>query len=81
MTNYQFKDYIIRGDYEIYGKIKSCLIYIIGDDYNRALKILDRMKNNPNNDDLREITKPEFKGNLNIDLIYDGWWHDSFLVN
>lgn len=78
---YQFKDYIIVGDFEINGEIDSCLITVCGEDKKHAEEILDRMLNNPNKDDLYSLNKPNFRGNLHIEVAYDGWWHDPFLSN
>lgn len=73
-----FKDYIIVGDFEIYGKIESCLIRVCGEDKKHAEEILDRMLNNPNKDDLYDLNKPNFRGNLHIEVEYDGWWNDPY---
>jgi hypothetical protein len=66
------KEYLIVGDTKNY---KDCLIYRCGNNRENAEKVLNRVLNNPNNDD-----KFASKGYFNIRLkevdSSECWWND-----
>lgn len=64
-------DYIIKGDTK---EFKDCLIYITGKTYENPEKILDRMLNNPTENDKRLIKGHE---NFRIGFVKekDCWWN------
>lgn len=67
-------DYTVVGDFEVCGEIHSCLIYVCGSKES-AEENLNRMLNNPDENDLRTLNKPNFRGNLHIEVSHDGWWN------
>ena len=66
-------EYLIVGDTKNY---KDCLIYRCGDNRENAEKILNRLLNNPSNDD-KIVSKGHF--NIKIKKIDDSecWWNDA----
>jgi hypothetical protein len=67
------KEYLIVGDTKNY---KDCLIYRCGNNRENAENVLDRVLNNPNNDD-----KFILKGHSNVRIEEvdnsDCWWNDE----
>jgi hypothetical protein len=67
------KEYLIVGDTKNY---KDCLIYRCGNNQEYAEKVLNRLLNNPNDND-----KFVLKGHFNIRLkevdSSDCWWNDA----
>ena len=65
-------EYIIVGDTE---KYSSCLIYVVGSSFERAEQTLNRMLNNPNDND-----KMAMKGCINFRIeevaSEECWWRD-----
>jgi hypothetical protein len=61
-------------------KYNGCLMYTCGDREN-AERVLDRILNNPNKEDLRCINKGYT--NFRIEEVPDKycWWNDPFLSN
>lgn len=69
--------YTIVGDTENYG---TCLVCVVNGDLSRAKKVLHRMINNPDRNDLVLI---EGHTNLRINGVEDSkaWWNDPALAN
>ena len=69
-------EYIIVGDTD---EFKDCLIYTCGTK-KRAEEVLERMMNNPDEEDNRMIQKHH---NIRIEEVPDNecWWNDPFLAN
>lgn len=71
------KDYYIVGDTKDFG---TCLIYTCGKNREHAEKVLDRMLNNPSEQD-----KEELMAHTNIRIKEEDsdkcWWNDPFLAN
>lgn len=67
-------EYIIVGDTE---KYNECLIYVVGKSLEKAEQILDRMLNNPTDNDKR-LTKDHT--NLRIKKVdyEDCWWNKDY---
>lgn len=65
------KEYVIVGDTKNYN---GCLVCLGGTSYKRAEEILERMKNNPNDNDKRLISGHT---NLRIEEVdeMDCWWN------
>lgn len=65
-------DYFVCGDYEVCGKIKSCLISICGSDEEHAKKVLEDKIANPPKDCL---------GNIHIEKeeVSACWWNQGSL--
>lgn len=70
-------EYVIVGDTKNYD---GCLIMVCRGDRNFAEKVLQRMLNNPTQNDKRCM---EGHTNLRIEEVEekDCWWNDPFLVN
>lgn len=69
-------EYIIVGDYNINGKVRSCLVRPCDtDNFDKANMTLSRMKNNPNENDLALI---RIGKNLRLEKLpkKDCWWND-----
>lgn len=68
-------EYVIVGDTDIH---KECLVYVCGSSEQRAKQILERMLNNPNEND--EALK-KGHSNLRIKLVPKKccWWNQSGL--
>lgn len=66
-------DYVIVGDTE---RFEGCLVRIAGSKYERAEEILNRMLNNPTEDDERLMV-----GHTNFKIEFveekDCWWHGN----
>ena len=81
IVNYNFfnnkkdimKEYVIVGDTKDY---KDCLIYRCGDNRKNAEKVLDRVLNNPNDDD-KFILKRHFNIRLKEVDNSECWWNDT----
>jgi len=71
------KDYFIVGDTKRYG---TCLIYTCGKSREVAEKVLDRMLNNPNEQDKKEL-KAHTNIRINEEESENCWWNDPFLAN
>lgn len=73
MINISSIEYVITGDTE---KYKDCLIYVIGESFDRAKEILNRMLNNPTENDKR-VMNGAF--NLRIEEVdkKDCWWNGN----
>lgn len=65
--------YIIKGDTE---KHKDCLVCVCGSDLDLANKALDRMINNPTDNELR---LKDGHVNLRLELVEDKncWWNND----
>lgn len=65
-------DYFICGDYEVCGKISSCMICICGGNEEHAKKVLEETKANPPKDCL---------GNIHIEKEESSacWWNQGNL--
>lgn len=65
--------YIIIGDTK---KYKDCLIYVIGENYERAKEVLNRILTNPEEHDKHML---ETHTNIRISSINieDCWWEDT----
>lgn len=65
-------DYVIIGDAESH---KDCLVCIVGNSYEEAVKALNRMLNNPNENDKRLMS-----GYTNLRIYFveekDCWWNE-----
>ena len=70
-------EYIIIGDTE---RFDECLVAVCGNDKDHAMKVLNRMINNPTENDKR-LTKGHH--NLRVQEANSGecWWNDPFLAN
>jgi len=70
-------EYVIMGDTE---RFNDCLVAVCGSDKDHAMKVLNRMINNPTEND-----KLLIKGhhNLRVQEVNSGecWWNDPFLAN
>lgn len=64
--------YVIAGDTKSH---KDCLVYVVGSDYKRAEEVLNRMLNNPTDDDKGVMTEHT---NLRIEFVEskDCWWNN-----
>lgn len=70
-------EYIIIGDTK---KYKDCLVFVCGKDKKVAQEMLNQIKTNPTENDLRLMN-----GHTNFRLkkvkSEDCWWNDPFLAN
>lgn len=62
-------EYIIIGDTQ---NFKGCLIYVCSTNRAHAEKVLDRMLNNPNEQDLKVL---QTHTNIRISEAEDCWWN------
>lgn len=67
------KEHLIVGDTENH---KDCLIYRCGNNREDAEKILERLLNNPNNDD-KFVSKGHFNIRLKEIDNSECWWNDT----
>ena len=65
-------NYIISGDFEICGKVQTCMIEMCGPSKENAEKYLDKTLKNPPVDCLGNIHIEEVKEN-------DCWWNKGWL--
>ena len=70
-------EYTIVGDTEKYG---TCLIYACGTNREHTEKVLDRMLNNP---DANDVLVMKGHTNIRINEVEEkkAWWNDPFLAN
>lgn len=70
-------EYTIIGDTKKYG---PCLIYVCGKKRETAERVLDRMLNNPTEQDKAEL---KVHTNIRINEVEEkkAWWNNSFLCN
>ena len=68
------KEYIIVGDTKNY---KGCLVYLAGNSLDLANQVLERMQNNPTDNDKRLMVGHT---NLRVEEVKpeDCWWKDGF---
>ena len=74
-------EYVIVHDVMGTDKYDGCLLYTCGKSLEHAEQVLDRILNNPNKYDLRNIKKGYT--NFRIEKVEDNecWWNDPFLSN
>lgn len=67
-------EYVIVGDTKEYGN--SCLVYVVGTSFENAEQVLNRMLNNPNDNDKKLINEVT---NLRIEEVdkKDCWWNEN----
>lgn len=68
-------EYIIVGDTAEY---KDCLVYVCCGGREYAEQTLERMMNDPNDNDKRIMQTHK---NLRVKETDNGWWDDPFLAN
>ena len=73
-------EFVIVHDVKGTDKYNGCLMYTCGDREN-AERVLDRILNNPNKEDLRCISKGYINFRIEEVPDKDCWWNDPFLAN
>ena len=74
-------EYVIVHDVEGTDKYNGCLLYVCGSSRENAEKVLERILNNPNSDDMRNIAKGYINFRIEEVPASQCWWNDPFLSN
>lgn len=74
-------EYVIVHDVEGTDKYNGCLLYVCGSSRENAEKVLERILNNPNSDDMRNIEKGYINFRIEEVPAKYCWWNDPFLSN
>ncbi len=74
-------EYVIVHDVKGTDKYNGCLLYVCGSSRENAERVLDRLLNNPDNQDLRNIEKGYINFRIEEVADKDCWWNDPFLCN
>lgn len=74
-------EYVIVHDVKGTDKYNGCLMYVCGSNREDAERVLERILNNPNSDDMRNIEMGYINFRIEEVPAMQCWWNDPFLAN